>query len=826
MHDLIRRHKTAVSLCLLFTILFSSFPMRSSAAAAAHTVTATAPLNLRTEASSSSTVIRSLREGEVVTLLEDSRDGWAHVKAGADTGYASTDYLEVPSGSDVKMTATATEYVFLRTGRSTSYNILTTIPLGETVPVSDNSDEYWAGVTYGGYTGYSSKIYLIVNLSLPAGTTTPTEPSDPSHRTASFADLPDSVLNRTSSDDYPGLILSASSVSLDINETFILTVMNADGVPVAGGVRFASSDQSVVTVTNYGLISAVGSGKTAVTVTDAVSGSQYACRVTVSDRVVPTEPATQPPTEPVTDPVTEPPTEPATQPPANTLALSATEATVYAGCSYQLVADTTASVTWSSSASSVASVSSEGIVTAQSAGTAVITAKAGTKSATCRITVKAGESVSLSHSTATVTAGKTFLARSYTDGVTWSSGNTSVATVNNGYIFAKSEGKAVITAATDKGASTMLVTVTAAAPIRFAYTSPNCAVKNQTVTLIAITDQKRTAVRFNVTVGSSTLTVNATSSAKEGSTLVWKGTTTFAKAGTYKVAAYSQLNGKWTTCSDGSTTAFVSDTTDKTTTVCTNRRASDEVIRLIATFEGYISSIYDDPITGDPTVGYGRVIFSGQSFYNTMTKTEAFAYLVQTVNNDGYSSSVNSFFIDNSVKFNQQQFDALVCLVYNTGSGVLWDTELRSALLDCYDGDSGSVTYYINGSSVRIRKGPGTEHEIIRELDYDTAVEILSTENSAWYQVKLEDGTEGYISSDFISRRSSDGSLDLNYVNRQNLIDKFCAYHHAGGTCYWGLLYRRVDEMEMFFYGDYEPCYGDYQYPISYTCKRNPSYHT
>lgn len=808
-------------------------PMMSSAATASHTVITTAPLNLRTEASTSSSVIRSLRQDEVVTLLEDSRDGWAHVKAGSDSGYVSADYLEVPADSDVRMTATSTEYVFLRTGRGTSYSILTTIPLGETVPVSDNSDEYWAGVSYGGYAGYSSKMYLIVNFTLPSDSTPatePTQPSAPAHRSASFSNLPDTAVNRSTADDYPGLILNSSSLLLDLNETFALSAMSADGLPVTGGLSYRSEDSRIATVSATGLIRAVGSGKTAVTVKDSSTGTQYTCQVTVSQTVHPTEPATIPPTQPTTPPTvppTEPPTQPATQPAVNTLSLSATDAAVYNGCYYQLVADTTDAVSWSSSSTSVASVSTDGIVTAKSVGTAVITAKTATKSATCKITVKAGDSVSLSHSTASITAGKTFLARSYTSGVTWSSGNTAVATVNNGYILARKEGKAVITVASSKGASTMLVTVSAAAPIRFAYTSPNCAVKNQTVTLIAITDQTRTGVRFNVTVGSTTRTVTASSSVKDGNTLVWKGTTTFSTAGTYKVIAYSQLNGTWSTCSDASTTAFVSDTTDRTTTVCTNRRASDEVIRLIATFEGYISSIYDDPITGDPTVGYGRVIFSGQTFYNTMTKNEAFAYLVQSVNNDGYSSSVNNLLVGNNVKFNQQQFDALVCLVYNTGSGVLsGDTELRYALLDCYSGDSGTTTYYINGSNVRIRKGPGTEHEIIRELDYDTVVELISTQNTAWYQVKLEDGTEGYVSSDFISRRTPDGSLDLNYVNRQNLIDKFCAYHHAAGTCIWGLLYRRVDEMEMFFYGDYEPCYGDFNYPIKYTCKRNEAYHT
>ena len=39
-------------------------------------------------------------------------------------------------------------------------------------------------------------------------------------------------------------------------------------------------------------------------------------------------------------------------------------------------------------------------------------------------------------------------------------------------------------------------------------------------------------------------------------------------------------------------------------------------------------------------------------------------------------------------------------------------------------------------------------------------------------------------------------------------------------------VYRRVDETEMFFHGDYEANYGNYKYPIKFECYYDPSFHT
>ena len=602
------------------------------------------------------------------------------------------------------------------------------------------------------------------------------------------------------------LFLNKTSLTLTVKQEYKLIAFDTATNASVTTMKFTSSNTAVVKVVQTtGVVTGVKAGSATITALDTKTKRKATCSITVKAAAAPAAPKTN-----------------------ATLSLSPDSATVYAGCYYQLFYSSNSTVKFSSSNTGVATVSSVGIVRGNRVGSAVITAKAGTKTAKCYITVISGSYVHISNTTSSMPAGKTLLLRTKSSGVSWSSSNPAVATVSGGYVVGKKAGRAVISVSNGYGRATCLVNVSAAAPIRFAYCSPNCAVKGQKVSFIAITDKVRTAVCFRIYRGNGTYnTLKATSKTTDNGRYVWMAYGKFSNAGSYKVVAYSMYKNKWYTCSDGTTSAFVANSSNKTTTVCTNRRASDEVINLIAIFEGFISTIYDDPFTGDPTVGYGRVIFTGQQFYNHLTKREAFAYLVQTVNNDGYATKMNDFLVGNKVKFNQQQFDALVCLVYNTGTGVVTgDSEVRNALLNCSDGSGSTVSYYINGSDVRLRKGAGTNTGIIKEMAYGTTVTIVQKTSSSWWKVKLSDGTVGFVSTEYISKRSSSGNLDLKYVNKQTLINKICQYHHAGGQCVWGLLYRRVDEMEMFFYGDYTPCYGTYKYSINFTCAKNSSFHT
>lgn len=121
-------------------------------------------------------------------------------------------------------------------------------------------------------------------------------------------------------------------------------------------------------------------------------------------------------------------------------------------------------VTWTSSNSSVATVSDTGVVTSKGSGTAIITATTtdGTNlTATCRVTVNIpAMGISLNQTTlsfnalnqtATLTATITPSNATNKD-VTWTSSNTSVATVSEaGVVTAKGNGSATITAKTVDG---------------------------------------------------------------------------------------------------------------------------------------------------------------------------------------------------------------------------------------------------------------------------------------------------------------------------------------------------------------------------------------
>lgn len=230
--------------------------------------------------------------------------------------------------------------------------------------------------------------------------------------------------------------LSSTTLSLDVGEQGQLSATVYPSNAADKSVTWTSSNTSVATVSSNGLVTAKGAGTANVTVKTS-NGKTAACKVTVTE-IAPSK-----------------------------VTLNTTSLTLDKGSTGQLTATVAPSnaadksVTWSSDNTSVATVSSSGLVTAKSAGTATVTVKTSNgKTAACRVTVNAivPTSVSISPTSLTLDEGSTFqlavtVSPSNADNrtLTWTSSNTSVATVSNGLITAVGEGTATITAATHNG---------------------------------------------------------------------------------------------------------------------------------------------------------------------------------------------------------------------------------------------------------------------------------------------------------------------------------------------------------------------------------------
>jgi len=174
-------------------------------------------------------------------------------------------------------------------------------------------------------------------------------------------------------------------------------------------------------------------------------------------------------------------------------------------------------VTWTSSNTSVATVNSNGVVTAVGLGNATITATSGGKYATCEITVEATpvSGVTLSKSSltfntpnATQTLTATVNPSTATDKtVTWSSSNTSVVTVNSsGKVTVVGVGTATITANASGKTANCSVTVSAIVPTR--KTSPSASISYLGDTLIGVGDILPTKSDIRSTISDGTWSNN------------------------------------------------------------------------------------------------------------------------------------------------------------------------------------------------------------------------------------------------------------------------------------------------------------------------------
>ena len=124
-------------------------------------VTATS-LNVRSEPSTESSFLFSIKQNEKVTILE-SQDGWYKIKVGnGNSGWASSEYIKTDLGqnnqSEPKRTVIA-DVLNMRSGSSTSYRTIAKIKKGTEVELISESNG-WSKIKYEGRIGYVSSEFI------------------------------------------------------------------------------------------------------------------------------------------------------------------------------------------------------------------------------------------------------------------------------------------------------------------------------------------------------------------------------------------------------------------------------------------------------------------------------------------------------------------------------------------------------------------------------------------------------------------------------------------------------------------------------------------
>ena len=244
--------------------------------------------------------------------------------------------------------------------------------------------------------------------------------------------------------DVTGVELDHSDILIEKNSSYRLKATISPDNATNTKVTWSSSNESIATVNDNGVVTGVGIGITTITVKTDDGGFTAECRVTVRDGSV------------------------------KGVTLNESEITVgvngkYSGLEATLIPDYAVikKVTWSSSNEEIATVDKNGVVTGVSEGEAYITVKTadGGYEDQCKVTVinYRVTGVTLNKSGITMDPGTTYDGLKATvspenasnKDVTWSSSDTDVATVNqNGVVTAVSSGTAYITVKTVDGGFT------------------------------------------------------------------------------------------------------------------------------------------------------------------------------------------------------------------------------------------------------------------------------------------------------------------------------------------------------------------------------------
>jgi uncharacterized protein YjdB len=270
------------------------------------------------------------------------------------------------------------------------------------------------------------------------------------------------------------------TLGIGINQQYTATATYSDGSSqdLASGVTWSSSSTSVATASNTGVVTTVGAGNTTITATvGSLSDTSTLTVVAAHLLSIAVSPATP------------------------SIAVGTTQQFSAVGSFDDGSTQLLTSVTWSSLAPGVATVTSAGLATAVGTGSTTISATSGGVTGSASLTVSAATLVSIAvtpaNSSMAVGTTKQFTATgSYSDSSTqditlsvlWSSSTAATATINNqGTATSVTTGTSTITATLGSVSGSTQLTVSTAHLVSIAISPPNPRIA------------KRTSVKFTAT---------------------------------------------------------------------------------------------------------------------------------------------------------------------------------------------------------------------------------------------------------------------------------------------------------------------------------------
>src|SRR6266516_3343634 len=447
----------------------------------------------------------SLPTGGTVQLTAIPKDANGNPLTGRSVAWTSSNGAVATVGSSGLVTAVATGSATITAtseGQSGSASITVSnapvasvavapasasVQVGQTVPLTATPKDASGTPLSGRVISWSSSNTAVATVSssgvvsgVAAGVATITATSEGQSGSSSIT---------VSNVPVASVAVSPASASVQVGQTVQLTATpkDANGNPLSGRtISWSSSNTATASVNSTGLVTAVATG--AATISATSEGQSGTASITVTPVPVATGAVT---------PV-----------PVATVAVTPASASVDEGKTVQLTAtpkDVNGNplsgrvVTWTSSNTAAATVSSSGLVTAKLAGSTTITATSEGQSGTAAITVVhvAVASVAVAPASASVNEGQTVqLTATLKDAngntltgrtVTWVSSNTAAATVSaSGLVTGKLAGAATITATSEAQSGTSAITVVHVPVASVAVTPASASVSTgQTVQLTA-----------------------------------------------------------------------------------------------------------------------------------------------------------------------------------------------------------------------------------------------------------------------------------------------------------------------------------------------------